>query len=250
LKKRVATINNIVLQLLNISHVSELVGDTLSEVAISDNRISKLAELLYNKTQGNPFFLTQLFKTLASENFLIFNFELNQWQWSIEKIQSLGITDLKVVELVAMNIRKLPENTQEILKLAACIGNRFNLDALAIVNEKSSTDTTEYLWSALQAGLILPLSNDYKIALLFQSEDKSELLFDKSRVAYKFLHDRVQQAAYSLIPESDKKATHLKIGQLLWKNTPRENLEDNIFDIVNQVNIGRNLLLLLTIKKN
>jgi predicted ATPase/tRNA A-37 threonylcarbamoyl transferase component Bud32 len=243
IEKAGCTINNIVLQPLNISHVSELVGDTLSEVAISDNRISKLAELLYNKTQGNPFFLTQLFKTLASENFLIFNFELNQWQWSIEKIQSLGITDLKVVELVAMNIRKLPENTQEILKLAACIGNQFNLDALAIVNEKSSTDTTEYLWPALQAGLILPLSNDYKIALLFQSEDKSELLFDKSRVAYKFLHDRVQQAAYSLIPESDKKATHLKIGQLLWKNTPRENLEDNIFDIVNQVNIGRQFII-------
>jgi len=243
IEKAGCTINNIVLQHLNISHVSELVGDTLSEVAISDNRISKLAELLYNKTQGNPFFLTQLFKTLASENFLIFNFALNQWQWSIDKIQSLGITDLKVVELVAMNIRKLPENTQQILKLAACIGNQFNLDTLSIVNEKSSTDTTEYLWPALQAGLVLPLSNDYKIALLFQSQDKSELLFDKSRVAYKFLHDRVQQAAYSLISESDKKATHLKIGHLLWKNTPRENLEDNIFDIVNQVNIGREFII-------
>ncbi|OCR00279.1 serine/threonine protein kinase [Oscillatoriales cyanobacterium USR001] len=242
IEKAGSAINNIVLQPLDISHVSQLVGDTLSEVAISGNRIFKLAELLYNKTQGNPFFLTQLFKTLASENLLTFNFELNQWQWSIEKIQSLGITDFNIVELVARNIRKLPDNTQRVLKLAACMGNRFNLDALAIVNEKSSTDTTEYLWSALQAGLILPLSNDYKIALLFQPEDKSELLFDKSRVGYKFLHDRVQQAAYSLIPESDKKTTHLKIGQLLWKNTPSENIEENIFDIVNQVNIGQEFI--------
>ncbi|MEG4866838.1 MULTISPECIES: trifunctional serine/threonine-protein kinase/ATP-binding protein/sensor histidine kinase [unclassified Microcoleus] len=242
IEKAGSAINNIVLQPLDISHVSELVGDTLSEVAIRGNRIFELSELLYNKTQGNPFFLTQLFKTLASENSLTFNFELNQWQWSIEKIQSLGITDFNVVELVARNIRKLPENTQRVMRLAACIGNRFNLDVLAIVNEKPSRDTTEYLWSALQAGLILPLSNDYKIALLFQPEDKSELLFDKSRVGYKFLHDRVQQAAYSLIPESDKKATHLKIGQLLWKNTSSENLEENIFDIVNQVNIGRKFI--------
>jgi len=243
IEKAGSPVNNVVLQPLDIIHVSQLVGDTLSEVAINGNRIFELSELLYNKTQGNPFFLTQLFKTLASENLLIFNFELNQWQWSLEKIQSLGITDFNVVELVARNIRKLPENTQQILKLAACIGNKFNLDALAMVNEKSSTDTTEYLWSALQAGLILPLSNDYKIALLFHSDDKSELLFDKSRVGYKFLHDRVQQAAYSLIPKSDKKATHLKIGQLLWKNTPSENLEENIFDIVNQVNIGREFII-------
>ncbi|WP_039961408.1 ATP-binding protein, partial [Kamptonema sp. PCC 6506] len=242
IEKAGSPVNNVVLQPLDIIHVSQLVGDTLSEVAINGNRIFELSELLYNKTQGNPFFLTQLFKTLASEKSLSFNFELNQWQWSIEKIQSLGITDFNVVELVARNIRKLPDNTQQVLRLAACIGSRFNLDVLAIVNEKSSHDTAEDLWTALQTGLILPLNQDYKIALLFQPDDKNELLFDKSRVGYKFLHDRVQQAAYSLIPEAGRKPTHLKIGQLVWKNTPSENLEENIFDIVNQVNIGREFI--------
>jgi predicted ATPase len=94
------------------------------------------------------------------------------------------------------------------------------------------------LWSALQAGLILPLSNDYKIPLAFQSEEQATLLFDESRVGYKFLHDRVQQAAYSMIPENQKKATHLKIGKLLLHQYAENALEENIFDIVNQLNIG------------
>ncbi|MEG4520836.1 MULTISPECIES: AAA family ATPase [unclassified Microcoleus] len=242
IEKAGSPVNNVVLQPLDIIHVSQLVGDTLSEVAINGNRIFELSELLYNKTQGNPFFLTQLFKTLASEQSLTFNFELNQWQWSIEKIQSLGITDFNVVELVARNIRKLPDNTQQILRLAACIGSRFNLDILAIVNDKSSRDTTEDLWSALQAGLILPLSNDYKLPLLIREINKSMLLFNETRIAYKFLHDRVQQAAYSLIPDAQKKATHLKIGKLLFNKTDKLVLENNIFDIVNQLNMGVELI--------
>ncbi|MEO8892360.1 MAG: serine/threonine protein kinase, partial [Coleofasciculaceae cyanobacterium] len=117
-------------------------------------------------------------------------------------------------------------------------GNRFNLDVCAIVNEKSPLETADDLWSALQSGLILPLSNDYKIPLAFQSEEQGTRLFDESRVGYRFLHDRVQQAAYSMIPENQKKATHLKIGKLLLHQYAESSLEENIFDIVNQLNIG------------
>ncbi|MEG3898367.1 MULTISPECIES: AAA family ATPase [unclassified Microcoleus] len=228
-------VNNIVLQALDISNVRQLVADTLQ----GDNNSIKLADLLFNKTQGNPFFLTQLFKTLHSEELLNFDFIKSSWQWDIKQIQSLGIADYNVVELVARNIQKLPESTQQILQLAACIGNRFNLDVCAIVHEKSPLETADDLWSALQAGLILPLSNDYKIPLAFQqSEEQKPLLFDESRVGYRFLHDRVQQAAYSMIPENQKKATHLKIGKLLLHQYAENTLEENIFDIVNQLNIG------------
>jgi len=234
IEKTGAVVNNIVLQALDISNVRQLVADTLQE----ENNSIKLADLLFNKTQGNPFFLTQLFKTLYSENLLTFDFIKSCWQWDIRQIQSLGIADYNVVELVARNIQKLPQATQQILQLAACIGNRFNLDVCAIVNEKSPLETADDLWSALQAGLILPLSNDYKIPLAFQLEKQGTLLFDESRVGYKFLHDRVQQAAYSMIPENQKKATHLKIGKLLLHQYAETSLEENIFDIVNQLNIG------------
>ncbi|MEG4030223.1 MULTISPECIES: AAA family ATPase [unclassified Microcoleus] len=234
IEKTGAVVNNIVLQALDISNVRQLVADTLQ----GDNNSIKLADLLFNKTQGNPFFLTQLFKTLYSEQLLKFDFIKTRWQWDLKQIHSLGIADYNVVELVAKNIQKLPESTQQILQLAACIGNRFNLDVCAIVNKKSPLETADNLWSALQSGLILPLSNDYKIPLAFQSEEQETLLFDESRVGYKFLHDRVQQAAYSMIPETQKKATHLKIGTLLLDQYAENALEENIFDIVNQLNIG------------
>ncbi|WP_449658082.1 hypothetical protein [Atlanticothrix silvestris] len=95
----------------------------------------------------------------------------------------------------------------------------------------------------MQAGLVLPLNEAYRIPLVFNQEEAVDLNLDTSRVSYKFLHDRVQQAAYSLIPEADKKSTHLKIGQLLLKNTPQQEIEANIFDIVNQLNVGVDFLL-------
>jgi PAS domain S-box-containing protein len=146
-----------------------------------------------------------------------------------------------VVELMADKIQKLPTATQQVLKLAACVGDRFTLDVLCIINEQSPSVTAAQLWDALQAGLILPLNATYKIPLVFNEEEVTTREITASKIAgvsYKFLHDRVQQAAYSLIPEEQKKATHLKIGKLLLQNTPTEQLEENIFDIVNQLNTG------------
>ncbi|GGA09430.1 AAA family ATPase [Okeania sp. KiyG1] len=207
IQKTSTTVNKIILEPLKINHLRQLVAETLSEEATTTNeRLIQLSDLLYSKTQGNPFFLTQLLKTLYTEKLLTFDFTVGSWIWDIEQIQSFGIADLGVVELVARNIEKLSTTTQKLLKLAACIGNKFSLDVLAVVNEKSATQTAQDLWNALQAGLILPLTQDYKIPLLFSENDNAEeLLFDKSKVSYRFLHDRVQQAAYSLIPEENRK---------------------------------------------
>jgi len=268
-------INNIVLQPLTLSTVNQLVADTLGDNYSStvpslagfseqygeiegesllaknnNNEIKKcklLAELVFNKTQGNPFFLTQLLTSLYAEKLLKFDFSIGRWEWDLGQIQSVQIADYNVVELLARNIQKLPPDTQKILKLAACIGNRFNLDVLAIVSEKSISQTASALWDGLQACLILPIGESaYKIPLLCTGNQSliignsqgtpSEINTDK--VSYKFLHDRVQQAAYSLIPSEQQKTTHLKIGQLLLYNTDRDTLEENVFDIVNQLNIG------------
>ncbi|MBD2726220.1 AAA family ATPase [Nostoc sp. FACHB-892] len=239
-----AVVDNIVLTPLQLRDVEALVSDTLNDT----QHIKPLAELLFHKTGGNPFFLTQLLKTLHQEDLLTYEFHSGVWQWNIQHIQAIGLTDLNVVELTARNIRKLSLETQEVLKLAACIGNTFNLDVLAIVNEASSLITAAQLWSALQAGLILPLNQDYKIPLAFSQEESVGIGLTDVKVDYKFLHDRVQQAAYSLIPDEQKKATHLKIGQLLLLNTTSEERKENIFALVNQLNYGADLLIFETEK--
>lgn len=222
-------------------HVTQLVADTLNEPAESE-RIQSLAELTFNKTQGNPFFINQLLRTLYAESLLVYEVELDRWQWDIQEIQAIGITDFNIVELLARNIGKLSPETQKVLKLAACVGNQFDLEILAIVNQESSFITATQLWSALQAGLVLPLSTAYKIPLAFGEAESAALQVEEVKIGYRFLHDRVQQAAYSLIPESEKKATHLKIGQRLLENTTLEERKENIFALVNQLNFGTDLL--------
>ncbi|MEG4941798.1 AAA family ATPase [Microcoleus sp. F4-D5] len=262
IQKNGAIVNNITLRPLDIGNVSLLVADTLKESSAPRNRVFELSELLFNKSQGNPFFLTQMFATLHQEKLLTFNFSVGCWQWSLNQIQAVGITDYNVVELIARNIQKLSEETQNVLKLAACIGDKFNLGVLAIVKEKSQSETAANLWEALQAGLVLPLSEAYKIPLVFTSDEMSTEVKETiapdspllssspgtlpyshhAPIAYKFLHDRVQQAAYSLIPESQKQQTHLKIGELLLEHTPAEEIEENIFEIVNQLNVGADFI--------
>jgi predicted ATPase/signal transduction histidine kinase/tRNA A-37 threonylcarbamoyl transferase component Bud32 len=253
-----ANINQIILQTLKREDVENLVIETLDGKNIflpdklpaqwsnawrkGQKRSESLAELLYNKTAGNPFFLTQLLQSLYQEKLLNFNFISGEWQWNLENIQAIGITDKTVVELIASNISKLPATTQEALELAACIGNCFSLEVLAIVLEKSPTVVAADLWSALQAGLILPLSNAYKIPMLFEQETAADFNLQSVQVTYKFLHDKVQQAAYSLIPDSQKQATHLRIGQLLLITASSWEGDANIFDIVNQLNLGAELI--------
>ncbi|WP_204102045.1 MULTISPECIES: ATP-binding protein [Spirulina sp. CCY15215] len=132
-------------------------------------------------------------------------------------------------------IQKLAPSTQNVLQLAACIGNQFDLRMLAIVNEKSVTTTAKDLWDALQSSLIVPLNDTYKIP---QAMEHSETL----QIHYKFLHDRVQQAAYSLIPEAEKQQVHLQVGRLLRQSVSVEQLQDCLFDVVNPLNIGSALI--------
>ncbi len=244
IRKTGAIVNQIELAPLERDSLNHLIANTLSCPA---ERAEPLTELVHQKTSGNPFFATQFLKSLHEESLISFDYTGGYWQCDISKVRALSLTD-DVVEFMALQLKKLPASTQEAIKLAACIGNQFDLSTLAIVCEKSLSETAADLWKALQAGLILPIAEIYKFftataeeAIAEGDEEVSSILRDRLP-AYKFLHDRVQQAAYFLIPENQKKATHLKIGQLLLSHTPAAEREDKIFDIVNQLNVGWELL--------
>ena len=239
------SLNTITLEPLSKSDLNHLIADTLTcgiELA------KPLTELVAQKTKGNPFFATQFLKSLHHDRFITFNFDQGYWQCDIAEIRRLALTD-DVVEFMALQLQKLPKKTQDVLKLAACIGHQFDLDTLAIIHDKSSTETAVSLWKSLQEGLVLPTTEIYKFFTVnSNSPSSTEEKLSQSAItnhqspSYKFLHDRVQQAAYFLIPEDQKQLTHLTIGQLLLKNIPTAEREEKIFDIVNQLNYGVELI--------
>ncbi|NEU78409.1 AAA family ATPase [Nostoc sp. UIC10630] len=235
IRKANATIHTIALAPLNKASLNQLMVDTFS---CSSEIAQPLTQLVYQKTQGNPFFATQFLKALYEDGLITFNFAQSYWQCDIAAVKALALTD-DVVEFVALQLQKLPAATQNVLKLAACIGNSFDLLTLAIVSEQSEIETAASLWKALQEGLVLPTSEVYKFFQDSGHDCNSNPLNSNLQVPiYKFLHDRVQQAAYSLIPDKEKQFTHLKIGQLLLQNTSESQQEERIFEIVSQLNCG------------
>ncbi|MEG4209581.1 AAA family ATPase [Microcoleus sp. S13_B4] len=232
-KAKATTINKIFLTPLALTDITQLLVDTL----LAESKNAKpLAELLQQKTGGNPFFINEFLKSLHSEAWLYFNYESQQWQWDLERIKAQPLTD-NVLELTSKNLKKLPTATQAVLKLAACVGNQFDLKTLAIIYEKSLQETATDLRSALQSNLIIPLSHAYQLAELDVAG-----LSDRLVAEYKFAHDRIQQAVYSLISEADRQSVHLRVGRLLLQNTSSEELSQKLFDIVNQLNKGRALI--------
>ena len=239
--KEKVEVNAVTLNPLSENHLTQLVADTLN---CSPYNALALTKLIYKKTKGNPFFSNQLFKSLFEDGLITFNFDKRYWQCKISKIKELTLCN-DVVNFIAIQLQKFPISTQEVIKLAACIGNQFDLATLAIVNKKSQAETAAELWKALQEELVIPKNEVYKF---FQDEEElGTRMLEENRQSsqspiYKFLHDRVQQAAYFLIPEDEKKSTHLSIGQLLLNNTPADEQEERIFDIVNQLNYGVELI--------
>nr|WP_318730346.1 AAA family ATPase [Roseofilum sp. Guam] len=231
-----AIINTITLAPLRGVDLNGLVADTLS---CSQELAWLLTKLVYQKTKGNPFFATQFIKGLHEDGLIAFDRDQGYWHCDLTEVRQLALTE-DVVEFMASRLHKLPVATQEILKLASCIGDRFDLQTLAIVSELEQMEVATSLWGALQEGLVLPLGQTYKF---FQEANRDERMPNEEiSVSYKFLHDRVQQAAYSLIPEDRKQLTHYHIGQLLLQQIPPEERAEKIFDLVGQLNYGIDLI--------
>jgi diguanylate cyclase (GGDEF)-like protein len=233
IRKTGALVQTITLHTLEQSTITQWVGDTL----ICDVIVAHpLAELVYQKTKGNPFFVTQFLKALHHDGWITFDPVHRYWQCNLSQIRTVSLTDDVVVFMMAQ-LRKLPAETQAMMQFAACIGAQVDLATLAMVSERSQAQVATALWPALQAGLMLPITETYKF---FQGTEIQSNIEDMA-VPYRFLHDRVQQAAYSLIAEADRPALHLKIGRLLLHNIPESEHEERIFDILGQLNRGIHL---------
>ncbi|TAE54159.1 MAG: GAF domain-containing protein [Nostocales cyanobacterium] len=236
------TINKINLQPLNISCLNQYIADTL---LCYPSQAIALTKILFSKTQGNPFFTNQLMKYMSEDGVISFNLKLGYWQYDIYATNFLYQSN-DVIKFLKSQIIKLPDVTQDVLKIAACIGNKFDLHTLSIVCEKSSVEVATDLWKALKQGVILPEDESYKVyaeSNYLKTLDLDQ--FEKINIRYKFIHDSLQQAAYLLIPPQERLGTHLKIGKLILKNTNLQKLEEIekiIFKVVNQINIGINLI--------
>ncbi|CAO3683748.1 unnamed protein product [Umbelopsis ramanniana] len=281
------------------------------------HNIHELTTLIYDKTEGNPFFVLQLLKSFYTSGDILFDYDTNAWHWDIKQLYMKEISP-NVIDLLINVMSRLPAQTRNVLLLASCIGNRFTSDLLSIVNQKDLSATVMDLWDGLAAKLVIPLDSNYKVPMAFfeenlESIDEHLQLADSAMdgndemhhpspsmmntidesvrskhilyrltldsettriskepivIHFKFLHDRVQQAAYSLIPEKDRHQTHLQIGRLMLQyadnqaqneesvmsdeelfNRSRQGffqltsyLDRNIFNITNQLNAGSDLL--------
>jgi predicted ATPase/signal transduction histidine kinase len=210
-----AMLQDIVLTPLACRDLEHLLADSLH---CESERVVSLAQLIHEKTTGNPFFAIQFISTLADEDLLIFDYGEARWSWELNRIRAKGFTD-NVVDLMVGKLNRLPRETQKALQEFACMGNSAEFEALRIVYQDSTEEMHEQLWEAVRTGLV------------FRAED-----------SYRFLHDRVQEAAYSLIPAELRAEAHLRIGTRLATNTPEAKLKEAIFEIVNQLNRGAHLI--------
>jgi predicted ATPase/transcriptional regulator with GAF, ATPase, and Fis domain len=221
-------LNRISLEPLALADLTLLVSDTLHR---DSTQVEPLARLVLEKTGGNPFFVIQFLKALWKEGLLEFDYEQGRWGFRLDRIAAAGITD-NVIDLMTRKIQRLSTKAQAAVTLGACIGNQFDLAQLAIVSRQSHASAAGDLREALEEGLILPSSR------LTDGPDGTASV-DSS---YAFLHDRVQQAAYALIPAEDKQIVHLTVGRLLLDQLSGPAVEERVFDIVGHLNLGSSLI--------
>ena len=249
LRKAGATTSECRIRPLELTHVTALLGDTLSADLPT---VAPLARLVYEKTQGNPFFLNQFLTGLYKDRQLEFDVHAGSWRWDLERIAQAQVT-ANVVEFVVAKLRQLAPVAQRLLTLAACIGHQFDLEVLATLGDRSPAQTAAELWEAVQEGLVVPLSSDYRFLLsrAGQSADASgaaappatpPVKDETIHVACKFLHDRVQQAAYLLIPQGEKQQVHLRIGRRLRAQRQQTHGDEGLFELVNHLNYGAALI--------
>src|SRR4029453_12158371 len=210
-----AAVHEIALAPLAREDVAQLVADALHSGL---ERIATLAQLVCNKTAGNPFFARQFLTALADEGLLSVDHAHARWSWDLDAIRGKHYTD-NVADLMFERLARLPPQTRRALQLLACLGDKAEVATLALVLGTSVDELHVALWDAVRAQLVERLGGSYK-----------------------FLHDRVRGRASPLMPRSERSREHLRLGRLILAQTPPDRREEAIFEIVNQLNRGAELM--------
>ncbi|UQA56910.1 AAA family ATPase [Polyangium aurulentum] len=235
-----AVVNEIALEPLGLADVGRLLADTLGHEGA---KVAPLSRVVFDKTHGNPFFLCQLLQSLHEGGLITFSRGAGAWTWDLERMRAAEVTD-NVVELMAAKIARLPAETRRVVSLAACIGHQFDLKTLAVISETQPRATSAALWVALLEGLLLPLDDAYRFLAEADADTEGDAVLPQmfDAVAYRFLHDRVQQAAYSFIEERQKQRVHLQVGRLLRDQSDAAERDERLFTIVDHMNLGGKLI--------
>jgi PAS domain S-box-containing protein len=218
IRKAGVRVEELVLRPLSVDHLLAFTADAVRRPA---DEVRPLARLVHDKTAGNPFFVIQLFTELVQSEMLVFDPRGWRWRWDLPRIEERGYSD-DVAEFMVGRIARLPPATRQALRLAACVGNTADVGTLAAVALADETSIQCDLLPAVEQGL---------------------LILTLGQRSYRFAHDRVQQAAYSLVGDTERPVLHLRIGRLLLAGTPAGEVGDRIFEIVNQLDQGRALIM-------
>jgi predicted ATPase/class 3 adenylate cyclase/tRNA A-37 threonylcarbamoyl transferase component Bud32 len=219
----------ITVQPLTLSDINQLVVDTLHR---PPPETEPLAALVRHKTGGNPFFVSEFLKARVDDGLIYFDRDQWQWNWDLAQIKRQAVTE-NLVDLMTAKLKKLPAESQQALQYAACIGTPFDVRNLAQVLQQPLAQTAQSLWPALQAELLVPDAETHRLVTVAEGYQRP--------LQYYFAHDRVQQAAYALMPKAQRPAVHQAVGLRLLDAASQELSSSRLFHIVNQLNLGRSL---------
>jgi len=233
-KKANVPIQEVHLRNLPREVVEEIIVDALN--CKNHQNVSELTRLIFTKTLGNAFFSTQLLNNIYEEGALTFDFNQSVWSWDTAKISQLNISD-NVVDLMSQKIEKLSPEAQKTLQLAACVGNYFDLRMVSLIQQTDIQQCLTHLLEAVASGLLTPLNDHYKFY-----QQQIEVEDTDLEVKFKFVHDRILQAAHTLLAASERQKVHLQIGQVLWSNLGSEALDAKLFDVLYHLNEAKTLI--------
>jgi predicted ATPase/class 3 adenylate cyclase/GAF domain-containing protein len=232
-------VEQLFLKPLDLAATEALTRETL---LCNDDRTAGLSRIIFEKSAGNPFFTIELLKNLKERDIIFFDASRGCWDWDLAGAKNADYSD-NVIGILVANQSRLDPDTQEVLQLAACIGNSFDLKTLSIIHGTSMESTASSLLEALKQNMIAPASESYRLVGLTDGNEKvASPSPDQINPVYKFQHDRIQQAAYSRIDDNSRKALHLSIGRLMLQYAGEQDLDEKLMDIVRHYNEGRELI--------
>ncbi len=218
---------------LESKHIHQWISETL---CAPQDQILGLVDLVLQKTGGNPFFTAMFLNSLYAEKHLKFDFENQIWQWNLSQIQQLNITD-NVADLLTKKIRRFSDDTLQLLKISSCVGNQFLIETLSAISDKSLGECTKLLQEPITEGILMPVGESY-----FPMKQACKQSPERVSNIFRFSHDKIRDFIYSMIEPEYCKTIHFKVGQYLFENTPLNRQPLIIFEIVNQLNLGSDLV--------